>query len=178
MIEMMIKRSWLPVLLALLAPAAQAGQQCRTEHIAATAPPSRYQQKDDSTVVDQQTGLIWRVCLEGVSGQACDEGEPLELTWAEALLYVPEFNNDGGFAGHTDWRLPNIRELSTLIELQCVEPAINPAVFPGAAALPVWSSSPSRFHTHYSWYVDFETGAYTYGERVKPKAVRLVRDPQ
>lgn len=178
MIDIVQKTGLLLALLASVshAQSGQSGQRCKTEHIAATAPSSRYQQKDDGSVVDAETGLMWRACLEGVAGKACGEGGPLELTWAEALVYVPAFNSEGGFAGHTDWRLPNIRELSTLIELQCVGPAINLAVFPNTASSAVWSSSPSRFHTHYSWHVDFETGAFTYGERVKPKAVRLVRD--
>ncbi|MFD1217187.1 Lcl C-terminal domain-containing protein [Microbulbifer celer] len=75
-------------------------------------------------------------------------------------------------------RLPNIRELGSLLELQCAGPAINRVLFSNAASTDVWSSSPSNFHTHYSWYVDFATGALTYGEREKPKAIRLVRDAQ
>lgn len=157
---------------------AQAAQGCNSEQIAATAPSSRYRQMDDGAIVDTETDLIWRTCLQGVTGRNCDRGQPLALNWAEALAHVPEFNNGGGFAGYSDWRLPNIRELSTLVELQCAGPAVNLAVFPNAAVPDVWSSSPSRFHTHYSWHVDFESGAFTYGERAKPKAVRLVRDAQ
>lgn len=165
----------LSVLLASLSHA-QAGQRCLTGQITTTAPTSRYQSNDDGTVVDKETGLMWRGCLQGVTGNACDNGAPLAVTWAEALLYVPKFNGQGGFAGYKDWRLPNIRELSTLAELQCDDPAINLAVFPNATSAAVWSSSPSYFHTHYSWYVDFKTGAFKYGERVKAKAIRLVRD--
>jgi hypothetical protein len=175
------------LLLLLLAPLVHAqdqdrgqnqeanAQRCQTGNITPTAPSMRYQQNKDGTVVDTETGLMWRTCLEGVTGAACGEGEPLALTWAEALLYVPQFNNQGGFAGYTDWRLPNIRELSTLIELQCVNPAINLTVFPNAAA-DVWSSSPAPFHTHYSWNVNFKIGAFAYGQRDKAKAIRLVRD--
>lgn len=151
------------------------GQRCQTGHVVSTAPPSRYQQNDDGTVVDRETGLMWRGCLEGVAGKACDDGKPLAVTWAEALIYAPKFNTQGGFAGYTDWRLPNIRELGTLAELQCAGPAVNLGVFPNAASADVWSSSPARFHAHYSWHVDFETGAFAYGERDKAKAVRLVR---
>ncbi|WP_250459510.1 DUF1566 domain-containing protein [Microbulbifer litoralis] len=166
------------LLLILMAPIseAQTGQHCKPESIAPTAPSSRFQRGDNGSVVDTRTHLMWRACLEGVTGEACDEGKPLALTWAEALAYVPNANGDGGFAGHSDWRLPNIRELGTLVELQCTGPAINLAVFNNAPAAGVWSSSPSGFHTHYSWYVDFVTGAFTYGERAKPKAIRLVRD--
>lgn len=175
MIDVARKTGLLLVLLASTSQA-QTNQACKTDNITATAPSSRYQQKDDGSIIDTKTGLMWRTCLEGVAGKACDEGEPLALTWAEALVYVPVFNGEGGFAGHTDWRLPNIRELSTLVELQCVGPAINLAIFPNTASTDVWSSSPAYFHTHYSWHVDFNTGAFTYGEREKPKAVRLVRD--
>lgn len=172
---MLNKAGLLLSLLVALLSQAQA-QNCQTEHIAPSAPQSRYQQNKDGTVVDKETGLMWRDCLEGVTGEACGKGEPLALTWADALLYVPKLNSQGGFAGYTDWRLPNIRELSTLAELQCGDPAINLAVFPNAASSDVWSSSPASFFKHYSWYVDFKTGAFTYGERVKAKAVRLVRD--
>lgn len=166
------------LLLMLVAPLsqAQADQHCQTEHIVSTAPSSRFQQNKDGTVVDTQAGLMWRDCLEGVTGEACDKGKPLAVTWADALRYVPKLNSQGGFAGHSDWRLPNIRELATLAELQCADPAINLTVFPNTASVHVWSSSPARFYTHYSWYVDFETGAFTYGERTKAKAIRLVRD--
>lgn len=175
MIDMLQKTGILLVLLASVSQA-QTGQVCKTGHIAATAPSSRYQEKDDGTVVDTKTGLMWRACLQGVAGKTCNEGEPLELTWAGALARVPAFNSDGGFAGHRDWRLPNIRELSSLLELQCAGPAINLAIFPNATSADVWSSSPAHFHTHYSWHVDFATGAFTYGERTKSKAIRLVRD--
>lgn len=157
-------------------PYAQDGQRCQPEHIASTAPSLRYQPNKDGTVVDTETGLMWRGCLEGVAGVACDKGEPLAVSWADALLYVPKFNSQGGFAGHIDWRLPNIRELSTLAELQCANPAINLAVFPNTASSDTWSSSPALFHAHYSWHVNFETGAFAYGERAKAKAIRLVRD--
>lgn len=156
----------------------EGGQRCQTENVVSTTSPSRYQQNKDDTVVDTETGLMWRTCLEGVTGETCDKGEPLEVTWAGALLYVPEFNSQGGFAGYTDWRLPNVRELSTLVELQCANPAVNLAVFPNAAASDAWSSSPALFHAHYSWHVNFETGAFAYGEREKAKTIRLVRDKE
>lgn len=174
----MLKKTELSVLVLvlLLSQATQADQRCQTEHIAATTPTTRYQQNDDGTIIDKETGLMWRRCVEGISGDACDNGEPLALNWAEALLYVPQFNNKGGFAGYKDWRLPNIRELNTLTELQCVNPAINLVVFPNTASLPAWSASPSRFVTHYSWYVDFRTGVFNHDVREKVKSIRLVRD--
>ncbi|MCQ3830177.1 DUF1566 domain-containing protein [Microbulbifer elongatus] len=156
-------------------PALSTAQGCNREQIPSSAPSSRYQLQEDGSVADTETGLIWRACMEGVAGEACDQGEPLALNWAEALTYATALDKKGAASGDDDWRLPNIRELGSLLELQCAGPAINRGFFPNAAQ-DVWSSSPSNFHTHYSWYVDFATGALTYGEREKPKAIRLVRD--
>ena len=172
----MIKKILSLFYFASLATTVQADQYCQTENIPATAPSTHYQPLKDGTIYDNNTGLMWRVCLEGLSGKSCDQGEPLLLSWANALLHVPVLNSDNGFAGYKDWRLPNIRELSTLVELQCANPAINLNAFVNAPSEHVWSSSPYHFYTHYSWYVDFENGAATYDERISKKSIRLVRD--
>lgn len=167
----------LSVLLGVLSPlAVWAEQICQTENIPATAPASRYQVQTNATVIDTQTGLMWRRCIEGTGGSDCFEGEPEPFTWAEVLLYVPKTNTDQGFAGYHDWRVPNIRELISLAELQCARPAINLAVFPNPANAHLWSSSPYDFYPHYSWYVDFGNGAATYDLRTNAKYLRLVRD--
>ncbi len=150
-------------------------QTCRRENMASTAPTSRFQKHDDGTVTDRETGLMWRACVEGVKGKNCDKGKALELSWAGALDYVPSLNNDEGFAGYKDWRVPSIRELATLVELQCARPAINLEIFPNTSPAHAWSSSPYHFYTHYSWYVDFDSGQLNTTERVKPKQLRLVR---
>ncbi|WP_082086989.1 Lcl C-terminal domain-containing protein [Teredinibacter purpureus] len=155
---------------------AQEEQHCQNDTIIATAPDNRYVQHNNHTVTDSQTDLTWSQCLLGTTGETCNEGTALELNWAEALIHVTALNTENGFAGSTDWRLPNIRELSTLAELQCSAPAINIRLFPSPARSHVWSSSPYHFYTHYSWYVDFANGAATYDERIKPKMLRLVRD--
>jgi hypothetical protein len=85
--------------------------------------------------------------------------------------------NKNGFAGHTDWRVPNIRELGTLVELQCFQPSINSAVFPNTPNRPVWSSSPYLpAPDFYTWQVDFQNGSIYSDDRTKTKYLRLVRD--
>lgn len=155
---------------------ASAEQLCQFENIPATTPSGRFVVNSEGTVSDAKTTLMWRSCVEGVSGARCDEGQALQLNWAEALIYVSQLNAEGGYATYTDWRLPNVRELSSLVELQCANPAINIRVFPQAPASQVWTSSPYHFYTHYSWYVDFANGAPTYDERIRDKMIRLVRD--
>ena len=155
-----------------------AEQRCQSESIIATTPTSHFQVNTDGTVVDKQTNLMWRTCLEGITDNSCEDGDALELDWTESLLHVAKVNSENGFAGHKDWRLPNISELITLFELQCFDPAINLHVFPNSPSSKLWTSSPSHFIHEYAWYADFRTGVYTYlaGERADKKHIRLVRD--
>ena len=57
----------------------------------------------DGTVTDRRTGLMWQ-----------KEGSRKSLTLRRAKTYVEELNKDK-FAGHSDWRLPSIEELASLM---------------------------------------------------------------
>lgn len=64
---------------------------------------------------DSSTNLIWMRCSFGQkwTGKTC-MGRPKQFQWQEALDFAAELNRDGGFAGHTDWRVPAIEELVTI----------------------------------------------------------------
>ena len=154
---------------------AQQPHKCQPENIPASTPTERFVDNADGTVTDTLTDLVWKKCAEGLSGADCSEGEPLEENWAEALLHLAEVNKKGD-SGYKDWRMANIRELSTIVEYQCVYPAVNSEVFPNTPSIQIWTSSPYHFYTHYSWHVDFGEGRATYDERIRDKGLRLVRD--
>lgn len=59
---------------------------------------------NDSTISDLATGLMW-------SEEDSKEG----LDWEGALAWVQE-RNDESFLGHDDWRLPNIKELHSIVD--------------------------------------------------------------
>lgn len=160
---------------AALTLPALAEQQCFSDVIVSTAKAEQYQLHNDGTVSDHKNHLMWKRCLEGMAGEACESGILKKVHWADALLWIARKNIEG-FAGYTDWRLPNVRELSTLAEMQCRAPAINLDVFTNAPAEHVWSSSPYHFYTHYSWYLDFNRGVTSYDDRQAEKALWLVRD--
>lgn len=156
--------------------AAQAEQLCQPESILATAPNSRFE-LSGSVAKDRQTGLMWKRCLEGTSGANCEEGEPREFSWPKALLHAQETNSQGGYAGHDNWRLPNIKELKSIAELQCVQPSLNLEVFPSVhPRARVWTSSPYRFYEHYAKFVDFSNMTTNHVERFQKFNVFLVRD--
>jgi hypothetical protein len=74
---------------------------------------------DDNTLTDQLTGLAW--APDGNLMPARDSGWDSDataddgmVTWQHALDYVAKLNQEN-YLGHGDWRLPNRRELRSLV---------------------------------------------------------------
>ncbi|MEO5622854.1 MAG: DUF1566 domain-containing protein, partial [Dokdonella sp.] len=88
--------------------------------------------------------------------------------WAEALIQSKNAN----FAGHTDWRLPNHKELVSIAEYCGYYPAINTIEFPGTPSASFWSGSG---YTSFAWYVDFSNGATNINGNTISYYARLVR---
>jgi hypothetical protein len=127
------------------------------------------------TISDARTGLMWKQCSEGLHGDGCTEGALADFNWFGALQAPVTLNANGGFAGHTDWRLPNMKELHSIVEKRCVDPAINDTRFPNTLKVGYWSSSPVAQDTRYAWHVYFYDGSALRNLRSSNKHVRLVR---
>ena len=89
------------------------------------APDSRYTDHGNGTLTDSQTGLMWKQCSEGQSGATCS-GVPVALTWGNALSAA----SNSSFAGFNDWRLPDVKELRSIVDTRREHPAIDAAAFP------------------------------------------------
>jgi alpha-tubulin suppressor-like RCC1 family protein len=139
----------------------------------------------NGTITDKKTGLMWKRCSEGLSGVNCEKGETEEYTWNDA---VQRFKNVA-YAGSSDWRLPTIDELKTLVSCSkgqnehdsCNDgsetPMINQQAFPNTV-WSYWSGSPYADSSDYAWLVVFGYGYSSYGYRGNSYAVRLVRGGQ
>ena len=150
--------------------------------ISATSPTDRFADNLDGTLTDERTGLMWKKCPEGQSGQDCSTGSATYI-WQNALRQVETVNNTpGGFAGHTDWRLPNSKELASIIEYSCVDPAINSAVsddvFPSTPSQVFWTSSPVYGIMNSVWAINFFSGFDSQSVKIDANNVRLVRGGQ
>ncbi|PIE36158.1 MAG: hypothetical protein CSA53_08155 [Gammaproteobacteria bacterium] len=143
-------------------------------NIQATTPDDRFiVDAANGLVTDKVTGLIWQRCSLGQTGSNCS-GAATPYTWEAALQAA----TDSTFAGYTDWRLPNIKELSSIVEQRCHGPAINTAVFLNTAGGGSWSSSPHASDGSRAWTVFFGNGGDHEGIRSYGSYVRLVRDGQ
>jgi hypothetical protein len=150
-------------------------QTCRTEsEIPSSTPTAYFTDHGDGTVTHAATGLMWMKCPLGQEGADCSTGSASTFSWKSALDTAAA----SGFAGHSDWRLPDVNELRSIVEERCYQPAINTAVFPVTPSSYFWSSSPHASNSNYAWLVYFGYGN-SYGDyRYYGRNVRLVRSGQ
>lgn len=151
---------------------------------------NRYQiLANGAEVKDVQTNLIWQRCQVGMNwnGNTCT-GESKQFN----------FDNAQKQAGN-GWRVPTIRELSSLIYCSSgkmkdsndvgdggapiknwcdgdyTKPTINTKAFPNTPNNWVWSSSPYVGYSSVAWFVYFSNGNVDFDFRHHDGAVRLVR---
>lgn len=149
-------------------------QSCEYKFIPASTPDSQLVDNGDGTITDLKTGLMWQKCSQGQSSGDCSVGSAEAFTWQQALQRAQTVNSSGGFAGHVDWRLPNIKELVTLVERQCMHPAINLTRFPNTPEAFYWSSTPWIIYQNVTArIVYFEDGTTNYfGDSSQLRLVR------
>ncbi len=132
---------------------------------------------DGSEVTDQKTGLIWRRCAEGMtySGNTCT-GTARLFTDQEAVIHGTTQASNTGIA----WRLPNVRELASIVDKSLRNPSIDPGAFPATPAHWFWTSTPFVDVNYVgAWLVSFDNGfVLSYRFSGFGYHVRLVRSGQ
>lgn len=116
-----------------------------------------------AAVLDANTNLMWEV---NFSHQ--------KYKWLDINQRAAEVNQVG-LCGHSDWRVPNIDELKSLVKKGAGSPSIDAAYFPNTPASYFWSSSQYASFLNNAWFIDFRNG-YAYDNNKKyAEFVRLVR---
>lgn len=128
-------------------------------------PEPRFMLQGQELALDRLTALVWpRVASKG--------GFP--MSWSEALSSVKLMNKENAF-GHADWRLPNRRELSSLISYGHHRPAL-PAGHPFVISQTwYWTSTTASLALGHAWHVHLEGGRMFYGDKTRDAMVWPVR---
>ena len=168
--------------------------------VRAGATPS-YTDNGDGTVTDTNTGLMWekKDDSDGIHGKDNTytwgmSEEPYTMNGTMVTTFLATLNTPPCFAGYCDWRIPNVKELQSIVdyEIPYPDPTVN-AAFHNAAGCPgctdvrlascsctvpffYWSSTTNRSRPNYAWGVYFNYGT-VYGPDTKSfyDAVRAVR---
>ena len=153
-------------------------QTCKT-NILPTTPAADFTDHQDGTVTHGKTGLTWMRCALGQtwSGATCT-GSAKTYTWQEALQAAKALNAAGGMAGKADWRVPNRKELKSIAEEKCYDPAISVSIFPNTPSSGFRSASPYAGYSNGAWGVHFGNGDGYYGLESSALFVRLARGGQ
>lgn len=141
-----------------------------------------YTDNGDGTVTDDNTRLTW----EKKSDDGSIHDKDNTYSWDNAYAVHVAGLNAAKFAGHDDWRLPNVKELQSIVNYGTFRPAVSSAfntncvangtVLTGScSAFVYWSSTTlATFQTN-AWFVFFTTGGVEIGDTVTRLPVRAVR---
>ncbi|MGL1958368.1 MAG: DUF1566 domain-containing protein [Colwellia sp.] len=172
----------LTTLACLLNSSLTAAQQCKTSSIAASNDPQQFVINSQiGTVIDARTGLEWSICSLGQTWQSGNcIGIPTHYAnYTTALTSVTTYTDNN--IQWQDYRLPNIKELGSIIEHSCNAPAIDLNAFTGTLNAVYYSStSDTQGNLHFSPMlgvkaIDFTNGSEFIPDVNKFRYVRLVR---
>lgn len=120
-----------------------------------------YRDNGDGTITDLNTDLTW---------QKQDDGKL--RNWQEAL----EYSENLTISNYSDWRLPNIRELETIVDDSKHLPAIYDYFNVSSSNIGYWSSSTYTLDPKAAWAVYAGAGNVYARNKIKAyNAVRCVR---
>jgi hypothetical protein len=126
-----------------------------------------YSNNGDGTVTDVVTGLVWQ--------QALPSGT---YTWGSTSTAgtAENYCSTLSLAGFSDWRLPSLIELMSLMDEGAVAPAINTTSFPGTPSnSPFWTSTPDAASSGSAWSVSSFDGSMRGAAESSAYSVRCVR---
>jgi len=139
-------------------------------------------------VRDEITGLIWEVKTtdNSIHGNARTatwydsnndtnggfSGTNGEGTDTEDYLLQLNFEKFGGFS---DWRLPTLQEISTIVAISKESIAISKSVFPNAQAGKYWTSTTNANYPNKAWYVNLVGGGNGNTDKSEALYIRAVR---
>jgi hypothetical protein len=150
-----------------------------------------YTDNGDGTIMDNATGLMWeKLIADNNAINSCTGAR----TWDGAFLKIAELNA-ANFAGYSDWRLPNVNELQSLVvygKSPAIDPVFNNVINdsctlfhstnpgPDQTDPLYWSSTTPELYPDHAWGVSFNFGTVIFNlstDKPDSNVVRAVRGP-
>lgn len=134
-------------------------------------PSPRFTDNYDGSVTDNLTGLVW---LKNASADS-------PKTWADAVVFCNDLESgsyglaDGSLAG--DWRLPNVRELQSLLDYSNISPVLPSGhPFSNLQSNVYWTSTTFVGQELYAWGVNLDSGVVEINYKTQSYPILAVRD--
>jgi len=119
--------------------------------------------KNGNIVTDSTTGLQWQ-----------DNATRSDMTWTAAIDYCENLTLDT----YRDWRLPNLKELTSIMDDTKKTPSIDTSAFENTGYDHYWSSTTYAGTSDTAWGVYFRYGYHYHGYKTYYCSVRCVRAGQ
>ena len=111
------------------------------------------------------------VSIGGLQWQDDSDAKSVKRDFAGAKAYCEELS----LSGSSDWRLPTIKELQSIVDIKKYKPAFK-SVFKNTVSGDYWSSTTNVAGPDYAWAVNFEYGLTESDVKKDKFFVRCVRD--
>jgi len=163
-----------------------------------------YQNNGDGTITDLNTGLIWEQKMRDAAWPIVNLHDvTLTFAWDSAAPtiwdWLEQVNTEGGtgLAGYNDWRIPNVKELQSIVDYGRITLAVDPAFnnglgfnngpfFPPCSVAECsltgpgdyWSATSFNINSFNAWVVGFffiEGGSVRFSRKDNAHFVRAVR---
>ena len=159
-----------------------------------------YTDNGDGTITDNRTGLMWE--KKDQSGGIHDystlytwglTSSPYAMNGTMVTTFLATLNAGSGFAGDTDWRIPNVNELQGIATYEIGSPSVDPAFNTGCVASCTvincscthfsggffakvyWTSSTYASSPDHAWLIRFDSGQTSQTTKSAGEYVRAVR---
>jgi len=113
------------------------------------------------------------VKIASLEWQDNTEAKTIKLNWQDAKDHCQNLS----LGGYEDWRLPNIKELQSIVDTKHYKPTIKSS-FVYTASSDYWSSGEDVSDAKYAWHVHFNKGLTDYDAKSYEYSVRCVRARQ